>query len=261
MNWQQITQQRISLGRPFVMAHRGASDILPENSPSAFYRAIADGADVLETDLHFTKDEEIVVIHDNTVDRTLNGCGLVSEMTLTELKRLKIRQPRERQAIDERILTLAEYIAFTGGKIATALELKDPRFAQPRFAEKLVAILSHYQVLEIYGVISFDLPHVQAVQAIQPTIATGWITMSHLWPNKPVNFIGPLWPILLLNPFYVAWAHRLGKIVCPLDPSPEKRIPLYLRLGVDMLITNNPALTLQTLGQTSSLSYALRNTL
>ncbi len=247
MNWQNLVQQRLKLGRPFVMAHRGNSAMLPENSPSAFYQAIADGADVIETDIHFTKDEEIVVIHDATVDRTLAGHGAVTAMTLAELKRLKIRQPAERQAIDERILSLPEYIAFTGGKIPTALELKDPRFAEARFAKKLVDILSRYQVLEIYGVISFELPKVQAVQAIYPPIATGWITMYHPFPNKPVNFIGPLWPILLLNPFYVTWAHRLGKIVCPLDPHPEKRLSLYLRLGVDMLITNNPGLTLRCL--------------
>jgi len=247
MDWQDIAAQRALLGRPFVMAHRGSSAILPENSPSAFYRAIADGADIIETDLHFTRDEAIVLIHDSTLERTTNGHGAIRDLTLAEIKRYKIKQPPERQHINEQILTLPEYIAYTGGKIPTALELKDPHFTEPRYAEKLVQLLAQYNVSGIFGVISFDLPKVQAVQAVAPNMATGWITLSNLSPNHAVSFIGPLWPIMLLNPFYVAQAHRLGKIVCPLDPWPDQRLPLYLRLGVDVLLTNNPATTMQAL--------------
>lgn len=244
MNWQQLATQRQELGRPFVMAHRGASDILPENSPAAFERAIADGADVLETDIHFTHDKQIVLIHDPTVDRTTDSSGTISEMTLAEVKQCRLSQPDDRQQVDDRVLTLAEYVSLTGGTIPTALELKDPRFADPDYAKLLVDELNRLSVVDIFGVISFELPHVQTVQQLEPTIATGWITMTNPWPTKPVTFVGPLWPLMFLNPFYVAWAHRLGKMVCPLDPWPDKRLPLYQKFGVDMVLTNNPATTL-----------------
>jgi len=247
MNWQQIIQARHTLDRPFVMAHRGASELLPENSPSAFYQAIAEGADIIETDIHFTQDEAIILLHDQTLDRTTTGSGRVWEQPLTEIKRHKIRQPTHRQMVDERILTLPEYIAYTGGNIPTALELKDPRFAEPYFAEKLINILNTYNVNGIFGVISFDLARIQMVKQIQPDIATGWITLKNPFPNQPATFVGPLWPLLMANPLYVSLAHRQNKLVCPLDLWPERRLRFYKQLGVDLLLTNNPAKTLQAL--------------
>lgn len=243
MNWQQLAAHRKELGRPYIMAHRGASAVLPENSPSAFYQAIADGAEVIETDLHLTKDRHLVLIHDPTLDRTTHGRGAIRELTLAEIKQHKIRQPAHRQGIDERVLTLPEYVAYTGGRIPTALELKDPRFIGRRYAEQLVTTLEDLGVREFFGVIAFELPKLRAVQAVNSEMATGWITLNDPRPRQPVSFLGPLWPLLLLNPFYVSWAHRLGKLVCPLDPHPDKRLNLYLRLGVDMLLTNDPAAT------------------
>lgn len=247
MIWQEILQKRAILGRPFVMAHRGASAILPENTLSSFELAIVEGVDALETDLHFTKDEELVIIHDSTVNRTTDGVGAVQDMTLAELKKLKIKLFSSQNKAEERIPTLRELIEFNREQVPIVLELKDPRFAQPRYAEKLITLLDDYHVLSNYGVISFDLINVQTVKALNPSVISGWITCTNLWPKHPVELIGPLWPILLLNPFYVAWAHRLGKIVCPLDLWPEKRLSYYLRIGVDAVMTNNPKITIAEL--------------
>jgi glycerophosphoryl diester phosphodiesterase len=74
--------------RPLVMAHRGGAGLWPENTMRAFAGAFALGADVLEMDLHATADGALVIIHDATVDRTTNGAGRVSALTLAELKRL-----------------------------------------------------------------------------------------------------------------------------------------------------------------------------
>lgn len=74
--------------RPLVMAHRGGAGLWPENTMYAFERAVRLGVDVLEMDLHATSDGALVVIHDETVDRTTDGHGLVSAMTLDQLKRL-----------------------------------------------------------------------------------------------------------------------------------------------------------------------------
>jgi len=74
--------------RPLVMAHRGGAGLWPENTARAFAGAVSLGADVLEMDLHGTRDGALVVIHDATVDRTTNGAGRVGALTLAELKRL-----------------------------------------------------------------------------------------------------------------------------------------------------------------------------
>src|SRR5215210_664900 len=73
---------------PVNLAHRGASALAPENTFEAFRLAVEDGAGGLELDVHMTRDGHIVVIHDATVDRTTNGSGAVSEMTLDELRKL-----------------------------------------------------------------------------------------------------------------------------------------------------------------------------
>jgi glycerophosphoryl diester phosphodiesterase len=74
-------------GRPLVMAHRGGGGLWPENTLYAFERAAEIGADVIETEIHSTADNNLVFIHDETVDRTTSGTGLVNSFTLRELKR------------------------------------------------------------------------------------------------------------------------------------------------------------------------------
>src|SRR5262249_59871660 len=75
-------------GRPLVIAHRGASAVAPENTIAAFEQAITDGADAIDLDLHLSRDDQLVVIHDSNVGRTTNGSGSVRDRTLRELKRL-----------------------------------------------------------------------------------------------------------------------------------------------------------------------------
>ena len=237
------------MGRPLVMAHRGASALLPENSLAAFLQAAADRTDVIETDLHFTQDDEIVLIHDDTLDRTVEATGLARNFTLAELKRFKLRQPPERRTEVERIPTLRELIEITGAKVPLALELKDPLFDLPQYGEKLVAMLRETGMLGRCAVIAFDKQKMQRVERLAPELVGGWITMTNLLPTHNVEMLGPFWPLLVANPFYVAWAHRLGKIVAPLDPNPEARIGFYLRLNVDIILTNNPATTLPAIKQ------------
>src|SRR3990172_7158952 len=70
------------------IAHRGASALAPENTMAAFEKAVELGADVIELDLHMSRDGELVVIHDDTLDRTTDGRGVVHELNLKDLKRL-----------------------------------------------------------------------------------------------------------------------------------------------------------------------------
>jgi glycerophosphoryl diester phosphodiesterase len=73
--------------RPRVIGHRGAAGAAPENTLVSFERAVADGADIVELDVHATRDGAIVIIHDDTVDRTTDGRGAVKELTLAEIQK------------------------------------------------------------------------------------------------------------------------------------------------------------------------------
>jgi glycerophosphoryl diester phosphodiesterase len=230
------------------MAHRGNRVACPENTLAAFQRALAEGADILETDLHLTADGVFVCIHDATVDRTTDGSGPVAGMTLQEVKALSASYGREEFA-RERVPTLAELAAILPDDVALGLELKTDRFLESGVCRALVAELARSAVRARTVVMSFSLARLQAVRAVAPDLPIGWITLSRAWPRGEVDFLGPLWPLLLMNPLYVKLAHARGQLVAPLDPTPDRRLWLYRWLGCDAVLSDDPGATGQALGR------------
>jgi glycerophosphoryl diester phosphodiesterase len=99
------------------IGHRGACGSEPENTLRSFRKAIQLKVDMVECDAHLTKDNQVVIIHDDTVDRTTNGKGKVSELTLKELKKLNIEKK-------EKIPTLEEVISVCKNKCKLNVEVK-----------------------------------------------------------------------------------------------------------------------------------------
>src|SRR3990170_7492973 len=228
--------------RPYLMAHRGNRAICPENTLAAFRQAIADGADILETDLHVTADGAFVCIHDATLQRTTGAVGRVADWTLEEIKRLSASYGRA-EYHDERIPTLSELVAFLPPHVALALELKTDRFLEREICRKLSAELDQASVRERSMILSFDLERLRAMAGEAPEVPIGWITLSRPIPLRGVQLLGPYWPLLLINPFYVLLAHHHGQAVCPLDPTPDGRLAWYVWLGCDAVLSDNPAAT------------------
>lgn len=235
--------------KPYIMAHRGSRALLPENTKAAFQRAIEDGADIIETDLHLTADGVIVCIHDETVDRTTDGHGAVAEMHLAELQVLNAAASRP-DLPPQRVLTLLEMAALLPENVALALELKTDRFLEADVCRQLVSELDQVNIRARTIVLSFSMERIQSVKRAAPDIPIGLITMNRLWPPNNVDLVGPFWPLALLNPFYVSIGHRQGQYVCPLDPTPDRRVWLYKRLGSDAILTDDPAATRRALGRT-----------
>lgn len=232
--------------KPYLMAHRGNRVSCPENTIAAFRRAIEEGADILETDLHLTADGAFVCIHDATVDRTTDGSGDVAGMTLGEIKALSAAHGRA-EFSSERVPTLAELAALMVADVALALELKSDRFLEPQVCRDLVAELDRTGIRAQTVMLSFSMARIQVVRAVAPDIPIGWITLSKPWPRRGVQMLGPFWPLLLLNPLYVRIAHARGQLVCPLDPLPDKRLQLYRRLGCDAVLSDDPGATAKAL--------------
>jgi glycerophosphoryl diester phosphodiesterase len=245
LTWQSVlTRPRDAA--PLLMAHRGSSDELPENTLAAFERALAQGAHVLETDIRFTRDDEIILMHDPTLDRTTNSAGIVAQMTLAEIKKFRAERSFEsKQKLgSEEIPTLAEFLESTrAADVPLALELKDDRFIQPRDAEKLVHVLQDHNAFARAVLLSFNAARVKTCKRVAPQIPIGIITLKNPFPLYDTEMMGPFFPLLYLNPFYFDWARRRGKITCPLDPSPEPRLKFYRRIGAPVLLTNHPAVT------------------
>ncbi|MFN2147093.1 MAG: glycerophosphodiester phosphodiesterase [Anaerolineales bacterium] len=228
--------------RPYLMAHRGNRALLPENTLSAFQRAVADGADLLETDLHLTRDQVFVCIHDATVDRTTNGTGAVASFTCRDLQRLNAAAGNPSLPA-EPIPTLAELASWLPDDIGLALELKTDRFLERGVVDALLQLLQRSGIYARTLILSFSLARLESISARDPGLPTGLITLSRLWPRQGLAMLGPFWPLLFLNPLYVTIAHRRGQFVAPLDPAPEPRLKLYRMLKCDAVLSDHPHLT------------------
>ena len=117
--WMLVAFCSVCMAQPLVIAHRGASATAPENTIAAF-NAAAPWADFVELDVHKSSDGELVVIHDDTVDRTTNGTGSVASMTLAQLQALDAGSKADASFSSAKIPTLAQAITAikaTGAKI------------------------------------------------------------------------------------------------------------------------------------------------
>lgn len=146
-----------------VAAHRGNVEGFPENTMPAFKSAYELGVDMIELDLRMTKDGEIVVIHDPNVDRTSNGHGLVSDMTLAELKELDFGVKTDPKHQGTRIPTFREFLELTRGdqKMQFNFEFKDyirdkgAEFAKES-AAKIIALFEEYGLADRSYINSFE---------------------------------------------------------------------------------------------------------
>jgi glycerophosphoryl diester phosphodiesterase len=130
-----MTTDESAAARPLVYAHRGASGAFAEHTRAAYLQAIADGADGVECDVHLTRDRQVVLLHDSTLDRTSDGTGQVADRKLEELRRLDFsswkgaRIPEAYGAKSEQFLTLPELLDIlraAGRPIGLAIEFKHP---------------------------------------------------------------------------------------------------------------------------------------
>jgi glycerophosphoryl diester phosphodiesterase len=232
--------------KPYIMAHRGNQVECPENTLAAFKHAIDDGANIIETDIQLTADNEFVCIHDTTIDRTTNGNGRVSEMTLANLKNYSASYSRD-EFKSERIPTLAELANLLPNDVVLALELKSDRFKKPDTCKKLVTELDRAGIRNRTVVLSYSITRLNTILAVAPDIVTGLISIFNPLLYLKPQLLGPFWPLLLINPFYTYLAHKRSQVVCPFDTKPEKRLWLYRWLRCDAVLTNDPGKTSRVL--------------
>ena len=153
------------------IAHRGASKDYPENTLLAFEKAIEQGVDFLEMDLHLTQDREIVVIHDETLDRTTNGQGFVWDKTLAEIKQLDAGD-------GERIPTLLEVIELvrpTSVNLCLELKYEGKRTYSTKYleeglatAEAVISLLARTNFLERTVLTSYSPLILERVKKLEP---------------------------------------------------------------------------------------------
>jgi glycerophosphoryl diester phosphodiesterase len=228
--------------RPFIMAHRGNMVRCPENTLAAFRQGVADGADIIETDVRVSSDGVFVCMHDETVNRTTDGSGRVVDMPLKELKKLSASGGRG-EFREERIPTFQEFCEVIPPGIHLAAELKADEFRDEEPCRRFAAELDRLGVRGRTMVLSFQREKLEAFGRVAPDVEAGFLTLMRPCPCNTFKLQGPLWPVLLMNPFYVMWAHARKQMVCPLDPTPDRLLRFYLWMGCDAVLSNDPAVT------------------
>ena len=158
-----------------VLGHRGASGYAPENTLEAFKLAMDMGADGFELDVHLSKDGELVVIHDETVDRTTDGTGFVGEMTLAELKALDASNHKEVYK-GAKIPTLAEvYDLIRDTNHIVNVEIKTDNIFYPQLEEKVLALEKEKGMEGRIVYSSFNHYTVKKIRALAPDAQIGML--------------------------------------------------------------------------------------
>jgi glycerophosphoryl diester phosphodiesterase len=232
-----------------VIAHRGFSGAAPENTLAAFEKAMEAGSDMIELDVHLSSDGQVVVIHDDTLNRTTNGKGKVSHHTLLKLKQLDAGSWFGSQFSGEKIPTLKEVLELARGRILVNIELKMGDMGPYRYSMKDLADRSLDEV-EKGGMVdqvlfsSLDPSPLERIKERNSRIRVA-LLYNKPWssPNEVIG--GKPFPILncrksVLTEANISKAHQEGIKVNVYTLNTDEEMEQFLHRGVDGIITDHP---------------------
>lgn len=217
---------------PYIIGHRGSPLTAPENTLESFSKAINEGADMIELDVRVTKDNKLIVIHDKDVKRMTREYGVVRELTLKEIKRLKIR--------DNTIPTLQEAIDFIKGKADLNIEIKSPGISH-----EIAKIVENNNLVNNVLVSSFLPWSLKLIKERNPKIKTALLFKIPLKSVTLARAIG----CDAIHPYYLAaWkgvikeARKYGLRIHVWTLNNKLLIKRFIKLGVHGIITDKPKL-------------------
>ena len=230
--------------RPLVIAHRGASGEAPENTLAAFSLAVEQGAQVIELDVHMTRDGYPVIIHDATVNRTTDSTGLVWEKTMTELQDLDAGSWFGTQFSGERVPTLEEVVTWARGRVALAIEIKNAPILYRGIEASVTGMLERHNALQDHEVFSFDHLCIRRIKAREPSLLTG---VCYVADSVDHNALALAASATVLHPMFhylrsdtVRDAHAASLLVFPWTVNTHQDIRKMATLGVDGIVTDFP---------------------
>ncbi|HYB85075.1 MAG TPA: glycerophosphodiester phosphodiesterase family protein [archaeon] len=171
--------------RIVVVGHRGASGYEPENTFASFDLAVEQGADMLELDVHLTKDGVPVVIHDDTLQRTTGATGKVREKSLAQIRTLNAATNNPNHPF-EPVPTLEEVVEKYHNDVGLMVEIKYGSSFYKNIEEKVVSILEKSNAIGNCEIISFDFDCVRKVKSIRRDIPTGIIFIGRIPDFTPL---------------------------------------------------------------------------
>lgn len=237
-----------------VIAHRGANIYAPQNTMPAFQRGLEIGVDGFETDVHLTQDGKLVLCHNYTIDKTSNGKGSISQMTLGKLKTFDFGSYFSPKFAGTQIPTLRELLELVADdpqiKVLN-IELKSPRTNETSIVRDTIAMVKEYGLFDKMLMSSFDPKLLLEAKRIDPKTKTGFLYSPNskfqfrIYRN-PLEFAKSLGADALhpfsmyVNADLVKKAHNAGMQINVWTVNSPRSILRLAQLGVDGIITDYP---------------------
>ena len=223
------------------IAHRGASSYAPENTLAAFDLALAMGIMHIELDVHCTRDGQVVVIHDETVDRTTNGTGPVTSYTLAELRCLDAGAWFGAEFVGQRLATYAEVLERYGRRVHIHTEIKG---YTAHLAQRTVDLIRQYNMTAQVTMTSFQQPPLQDIRTYAPELPTGWlvhqINETIIMQARQLG-VAQLCPLAtIVTPALVRHLHAQGFVVRAWGVATEALMRQVVDAGADGMTVNFP---------------------
>ena len=233
------------------IAHRGFSSQAPENTSAAFDLAIKNEFYYIETDVQLTADNIPVIIHDDTVDRTSNGKGKVSEKTLSDIKKLDFGSWFSPKFKGQKILTLSELLKNYNNKIHLVLELKSQ---QSELCKQIAALIENENWDEIAGnpmtqipgltIISFHLEQILRSIELMPVVRHGWLvgelTDTDIDIASKLGIQGIFPNAKLVSEHSISYAKEKGLFVAVWGIQNAEEVVMLKKFGVSAVTSDWP---------------------
>jgi glycerophosphoryl diester phosphodiesterase len=236
--------------KPIIIAHRGACAYAPENTISAFEKAIEMGALIIETDVHQTKDSVVVIMHDLSVDRTTFKKGLIKDMDLTTFKNCKIRI--KHGCTSDYPPTLEEAIIAINGRCKLLIELKKGNSYYPNIEKHIVDLIKKYHAESwICTIHSFEKEALINIAKRDSNINLQKLIVfklplisfnfdKHMTKDDYSNWKGVNVYYRFCSKRLIKKLHKLNKTVYVWTVNSPRKARKFARRGVDGIISNKP---------------------
>ncbi len=238
--------QALDSGETLVFGHRGAMARAPMNTLAAFELARRQGADGIELDIHLSRDNQLVIIHDDTIDATTDGRGTVGEFTLAQLKRLDAGKWFANEFAKQRIPTLDEVFDAVGNDLFINVEIKAARDLVELVARRLADCVRRHKMRERVIVSCFDPVVLRRAKEMMPMILAGFLyhpamPAAHYQPPKERWHEARHPWHEMVDQDYMNWARAQGYFVNVWTVNEPNRAIELRDLGVNAIITDDPA--------------------
>jgi len=246
-----------NLKRPVIFAHRGSSAYAPENTLAAFRLAIQQNAAAIELDAKLCADGQVVVIHDDSVDRTTDGTGLISSLSLAELKKRDAGIKFSPAFKGEKIPSLAEVFDAVGNRIFINIELKNYTSPTDDLPDRVVSLVKEYGVESSVMLSSFNILTLIRAKYLLSGISLGVIAIAgdaqEILLSKVIR-LGPrtaLHPSSVdVSPELIQSAHRIRCRIHAYTANSVNVMQQLFSAGVDGIFTYDPPLAYKVLSET-----------